>query len=72
LTPVPPVYLIRAINEFFTAAGDALFTAKEARCFPETAIGFVCLPSERSWRGRKDQGFCTVRGFQEGQPSALI
>ena len=24
-----------------------LFTAKEARCFPETAFGFVCLPSAR-------------------------
>ncbi len=44
--PVPPVYLIPAINEFFAAASDALFTAKETRCFPETAIGFACLPSE--------------------------
>ncbi len=42
---VPPFYLIRATNGFFAAAGDALFTAKEARCIPETAFGFVCLPS---------------------------
>ena len=28
-------------------AGNALFTAKEARCFPETSFGFVCLPSAR-------------------------
>ena len=28
-------------------AGNALFTAKEARCFPETSFGFVCLPSVR-------------------------
>ena len=43
--PVPPFYLIRASNGFFAAGGYALFTAKEARCFPETAFGFVCLPS---------------------------
>ncbi len=30
---VPPFDLIRATNGFFAAAGDALFTAKEARCF---------------------------------------
>ncbi len=44
---VPPFYLIRATNGFFAAAGDVLFTAKEAKCFPETAFGFVCLPSAR-------------------------
>ena len=43
--PVPPLYLIRATIGFFAAGGDALFTAKEERCFPETAVGFVCLPS---------------------------
>ena len=42
---VPPFYLIRATNGSFAVGGDALFTAKEARCFPETAFGFVCLPS---------------------------
>ena len=30
-----------------TAGGDALFTAKEARCFPKTAFRFACLPSAR-------------------------
>jgi len=42
---VPPIYLIRATNEFFAAGGDALFTAKDARCFSETAVGFFCLLS---------------------------
>ncbi len=45
--PVPPFYLIRAINGSFAAGGDAFFTAKEARGFLETAFGFVCLPSAR-------------------------
>ncbi len=43
--PVPPLYLIQATNGSFAVAGDALFAAKEARCFPESAFGFVCLPS---------------------------
>ena len=46
--PVPPFYVIRASNGSFPAGGDALFTAKEARCFSITAeveFGFVCLPS---------------------------
>jgi len=43
--PVPPFYLIRTSNGFFAAGGYALFTAKEARCFLETAFGFVCPPS---------------------------
>ena len=42
---VPPFYLIRATNGSFAVGGDALFTAKEAKCFP--AFGFVCLPSAR-------------------------
>ena len=60
---VPPFYLIRATNGFFAAGGDALFTAKKASCFPETALGFVCLPSAtllarqevpaRPWRSRR-------------------
>ena len=41
---VPPFYLIRAANGSVVVAGDAFFTAKEARCFPETAFGFVGLP----------------------------
>ena len=45
--PVPPIYLIRAINGSFAAGGAALLTAKEATCFPETAFGFVRLPSAR-------------------------
>ncbi len=44
---VPPLYLIRATNGSFGAGGDALFTAKEARCFPKSSIGFVCFPSAR-------------------------
>ncbi len=43
LMVVPPFYLIRAANGFFAATGAALLTAKEARCFPETAFGFVRL-----------------------------
>jgi len=42
---VPPFFLIRTSNGFFAAGGYALFTAKEARCFLETAFGFVCPPS---------------------------
>ena len=44
-TAVPPFYLIRTSNGFFAAGGYALFTAKGARCFLETAFGFVCPPS---------------------------
>ncbi len=44
-TPVPPSYLIRATNGFFTTGGDTLFTSKEAGCFPETASRFFYLPS---------------------------
>ncbi len=47
LSAVPPLYLIRATNGSFGAGGDTLFIAKEARCFPETSFGFVCLPSAR-------------------------
>ncbi len=42
---VPPFYLIRATNGFFAAGGDALFTAKEAGCFPDSALGFFYRPS---------------------------
>ena len=45
LDPVPPFYFIWATNGSFAAVDDALFTAKKERCFPETAFGFVCLPS---------------------------
>ncbi len=34
-----------ATNGSSAVAGDALFAAKEARCFLESAFGFVCLPS---------------------------
>ncbi len=61
-TSVPPFYLIWATNGFFAAAGDALFIVTEARCFPESAFEFVCLPSAtllarqevpaNSWRSR--------------------
>jgi hypothetical protein len=42
---VRPYYYIRATNGSAAAAGDALFAAKEARCLPDSAFGFVCLPS---------------------------
>ena len=45
--PVPPFYLIRAINGSSAAGGGVLFTAKEARGFLETVFGFVYLPSAR-------------------------
>jgi len=48
-TAVPLFYLIRAITGSIAAAGGALFTTKEAMCFPKTAFGFVCLPSARLW-----------------------
>jgi hypothetical protein len=42
---VPPFYLIRAANGFIAVGGDAIFTAKEARCFSKTALGFFYRPS---------------------------
>ena len=71
---VPPFYYIRVSNGSFAAVGDALFTAKEARCFPATAFRFVCLPSARlsarrkRWRDHRDPGgvFTATRELLNG------
>ena len=38
-SPVPPAYLIRTAEGSIDTGADTFFTAKEARCFQETALG---------------------------------
>ena len=49
---VPPFYLIRGTSGSFTAAGDELFTAKEARFFRKRRLDLSACHRHGSRRGR--------------------
>jgi len=57
---VPLFYLIRATNGSIVAAGGALCTTKEAKCFPKTAFGFVSCRRQGFRRGRKCGGSMVI------------
>ncbi len=62
---VPRLYFIQATDGSYAVAVAALFTAKVARCIPESAFGFVCRYRHCSRCGRR-------WGRDHGDPSGVF